>query len=182
VGDFRSNGKLIALAPGSPSSKTVNAGQSATFTLSLGPSGSFSGVVNLKCGITPAVTPSPTCTLSNSSVQISPGTVQSITVTVGTTAPVSSGAISERDFRPGPPLLAWFSMILATGCLLLVYRPRLSRVGPLAVALALATLVGCGGGSSTQTVAGTPSGTYMVAIAATSGSIAQMMPLQVIVQ
>jgi len=174
----------LSLAPGSLSSKSVNPGQSATFTLSLGPSGSFSGVVNLNCSITPVVTPSPTCTLSNSSVQISGGTVQSITVTVGTTAPASSGAISERYLRPGPPLPAWFSMILGTACLLLRYRTRLSRVGRLAVALALTTLVGCGGGggSSTHTIAGTPSGTYVVAIAATSGSITHMMPLQLDVQ
>ena len=153
-------------------------------SLSLGPSGSFSGVVKLNCSITPAVTPPPTCTLSNSSLQLSGGTVQSITVTVGTTAPVSSGAISERDLNLGPPLLAWFSMTLATACLLLRYRTRLSRVGPLAVVLALATLVGCGGGggSSTHTIAGTPSGTYTVAIAATSGSITHMMPLQLDVQ
>jgi hypothetical protein len=175
-------GFTISLAPGSPTSKTVNAGQSATFTLSLAPSGSFAGTVNLKCGITPAVTPSPTCTLSNSSVQISGGTVQSITVTVGTTAPVGSGALFRRDLRFGPPPLAWFSMILGTAWFLLRYRARLSRVGPLGVVLAFTTLVGCGGGSSTPTVAGTPSGTYTVAITATSGSITQTMPLQVVVQ
>jgi FG-GAP-like repeat/Abnormal spindle-like microcephaly-assoc'd, ASPM-SPD-2-Hydin len=173
----------ISLAPGSSSPKTVNAGQSATFTLSLGPSGSFSGVVNLTCGITPAVTPPPTCTLSNSSMQISGGTVQSITVTVGTTAPASSGAISKRDLRPGSPLLAWFTMILATACLLLRYRTRLSRVGPLGIVLALATMAGCGGGgSSTHTVAGTPSGTYTAAITAISGNITHTVPLQVVVQ
>jgi hypothetical protein len=44
-----------------PSSQTVAAGKSATFTLALAPSGSFSGTVNLSCTITPAATRPPTC-------------------------------------------------------------------------------------------------------------------------
>lgn len=166
-----------------PATKSVNPGQSATFTLSLAPSGAFSGTVNLQCSITPAVTLAPTCTFSNSSVQVSGGTAQSVTLTVGTTASASSGVISNGDFRPGPSLLAWFSMILGTACLLLRYRTRLSRVGSLAVVLALATLVGCGGrDTSTHTGAGTPFGTYTVAIEATSGSTTHTMQLQVDVQ
>ena len=71
----------IATAPGSQSSQTISAGQTATFTLALAPTGSFNGTVNLGCTITPAVAPAPTCSLSSSSVQLSGSGTQTVSVT-----------------------------------------------------------------------------------------------------
>jgi hypothetical protein len=48
----------FTIAP-SQTSQTVTPGQSATFTLALIPSGSFSGTVSLSCAVMPAVTHPP---------------------------------------------------------------------------------------------------------------------------
>ena len=57
----------LSATPLSPG--TVTAGASATSTVTVTPLSGFSGMVNLTCGISPAVTPAPTCTLP-SSVQV----------------------------------------------------------------------------------------------------------------
>jgi hypothetical protein len=85
----------FVINPGSGStSQTVSAGQTASFTLSLAGTGTFSGTVSLSCAITPAATPAPTCSLSSASEQISGTTPQSVTVTVGTTAPSTTAMLS----------------------------------------------------------------------------------------
>src|SRR4029077_6456590 len=76
MGDF-----TLGPSSGAPTSQTISAGQTASFTLTLASSNSFSGTVNLSCAITPAVTTGPpTCTLPSSSVQISSGGTQSVMV------------------------------------------------------------------------------------------------------
>jgi hypothetical protein len=87
----------IAAGSGSPTSQTISAGQTASFNLELGPTGSFSGTVNLTCAVTPVVSPAPTCNLSNSSVHMIGGT-QSVTVKVGTTASVTTSVVPPITF------------------------------------------------------------------------------------
>ncbi len=92
-------------------SQSVSAGQSAMFSMLLTPVGSFSGTVSLGCAIAPAATPAPTCTLSTSSVQFNGGAAQTVTVTAGTTASVSTMAARIAN-RAGfstvsMPLLVW---------------------------------------------------------------------------
>jgi len=171
----------------SPTSQTVSAGQTASFTLKVEGTGSLSGSVNLTCAITPAVTPAPTCSLSSSSVQLSGSAQQSVTVKVGTTAPVTSSAAMPRDFfSPWSMPLAWTLIALSSGLLLLLRRRKQFPVltAP-AVALLLAACVSCGGSSSlttTHTTPGTPAGTYTATITATSGGASQSMALKVTVE
>jgi hypothetical protein len=173
----------LAAASGSPTSQTINAGQTASFSLALAPTGSFTGTVNLSCAITPTVSPAPTCNLSSSSVQISGSGAQPVTVKVATTAPVTTGTVSYVDFPPGSPL-AWTLMLLGSTWLWARNRKRLPALAAPIVVLAIVFSVGCGGGGSpsTHTMPGTPSGTYAVTITASSGSVSQNMALQVVVQ
>jgi len=169
----------IRSAPGAPASQTVGAGQSPKFNLVVAPSGAFSGTVNLNCVITPPVTPTPTCLLSSSSVQLSTGATQPVTVTVGTAAPVTTGSVSPVTFPPGTIPLVWTTMLLSSACLWLRTRkPLPSLLAPMIV-LALMSWVACGGsGSSTHTTQGTPAGIYAATITATSGALNHNMTLR----
>jgi hypothetical protein len=176
----------FALSPasGSPVSETVSAGQSAKFSLVVAPLGSFSGTVNLSCGIIAAATPAPVCSLSSSSVQLTGSGAQPVTVTVGTTAPVTMGTVSRVDLLRGAMPLTWTVIWLGSGWLLLRNRKRLPALAAPMVVLVLASSVGCGGGnsSSSHTTPGTPLGTYTATITATSGSVNQNMTLTVVVK
>ena len=168
----------------SPASATVSAGQSAKFSLVVAPSGSFRGTVNLGCAITPVVTSAPTCALSSSSVQISGSASPPVTVTVATTAPVTTGTVSQVNFPPGAMPFAWTAMVLGLGWLWLRTRRRLLGLAASVTLLALASLIACGGSGapSSHTIPGTPAGTYSATITASSGGLNHNMTLTVVVQ
>jgi FG-GAP-like repeat len=165
-------------------SQTISAGQSAMFSMSLTPVGSFSGTVSLGCAIAPAATPPPTCTLSTSSVQFNGGVAQTVTVTAATTAPASTmvARIANRaGFSP-----ASIPLLVLLGLLTLRRRKILALLGALLIVAAFTPLIGCGPGSGMssqpQTAPGTPSGTYTITVTATSGALTHNAALQVIVQ
>lgn len=168
---------------GSPTSQTTSAANQVTFSRSVASTSGFTGTVNLSCAITPVVSPAPTCTLSNSSVQLSGGTSQSVTVTVGTTsASASVPPYSGFPTKELPPLLA---AALLTAGLLLVPKPRRWFAAALPIAmLSFAVLAGCGGNSSSSSSSkpGTPHGTYTATVTATSGTLSHPTALTVVVQ
>lgn len=174
----------FALSATALSPAPVTAGNSATSTVTVAPTFGFTGTVNFGCIITPTVTPAPTCTLSSSSVQISGSGTQSVTVKVGTTAPVTSRTLPPVSFPTGPLPLMWALTLLGSGWLLMRNRSRGPVLAVPIVLLALAFSVGCGGGSSSSThmTPGTPTGNYTVTITATSGSVSQNMALSMVVQ
>jgi hypothetical protein len=107
-----------------------------------------------------------------------------VAVAVGTTEPVTTGAVPPVSFPTGPLPLMWTRMLLASGWLLMRnLRRRLVLTAPVMV-LALAFAVGCGGSgsSATHTTPGTPAGTYTVTIIATSRSVSQNMAVLVVAQ
>jgi hypothetical protein len=178
-----SPGFALAPASGSPTSQTIAAGKTAMFSLDVTPSGSFTGTVNLSCAITPVATPSPSCSLSSSTVQISGTGSQSFTVAVGTTAPVTTAIAPHPGFLPPPgPLICIFILLGATW--LGVRKRKLAlAVGTSALAFVLVFGVSCGGsGSTPKTSSGTPAGTYTATVTATSGSLSHNAALQVVVQ
>jgi hypothetical protein len=173
----------VGAASGSPTSQIVSAGHTANFSLVLAPTGSFTGTVNLTCGIAPVVTPAPTCSLSSSSVQITGSGSQPVTVTVTTIASTTASTATYFGFPPGALPLAWTLMFLGSGWLLLWNRKRLPVFAAPLMLLALAAGVGCSGSSSSShSTSGTPAGTYTATITASSGSASHNMALQVIVQ
>ncbi len=172
----------LSVAPGSPTSQTIAAGQTAPFTLALAPSGSFNGSVTLSCAVTPAVSSGPTCVLSNSSVQLSGSASQTVTVNVRTTAPVTASVMPHIGVRPLAVTLVWGFALLGLACLL----SRTRRQVPPFAQIILLTIVctGCGGSGSTatHTQPGTPAGTYSVSVTGSSGSLSHRMALQLLVQ
>ena len=173
----------VGMSSGTPTSQTISAGQTANFNLVITPSGSFTGEVNLSCGITPVVTPAPTCTLSSASVQVSGSSAQPVTVTVGTTASVTTGAVSYTHFPPAAMPLAWMSILLGSA-FWMRNRKRLSVLATPVIVLTLALCVSCGGSGSTSshTTPGTPAGTYTATVTASSGSLSHSTALQLVVQ
>jgi hypothetical protein len=173
---------------GSSTSQTVSAGQTASFSLSLAGSGTFSGTVNLSCAITPATTLGPTCSLSSSSEQISGTTAQSVTLKVGTTAPSTTAMRSPVGLPPGALPWRWV-LLCATMLVGFSWLPLQSRKrAPVLVApvlmLAMLSWVACGGSgsSSSQSTQGTSAGTYTASVTATSGSLTHTTAFTVTVQ
>src|SRR2546430_15830798 len=66
-----------------PTSGTITAGQSATFTLNVTPSGGFNQAVNLTCGGAPQAA---TCTISPAAVTPNGSSASTATITLSTTA------------------------------------------------------------------------------------------------
>ncbi len=169
-------------ASGSPTSQTINAGQTASFSLAIAPTGSFTGTVDLSCAITPPVTPAPTCSLSSSSVQISGSGTQTVTVKVSTTA-ASTGSALYVSFSRGPVAPLWALGLLCSAWIWARNRRRMLALAAPIIVLAFVFSAGCGGGTpSTHTTQGTPSGTYIVTVTASSNGLSHNLPLQVVVQ
>jgi Beta-propeller repeat/Abnormal spindle-like microcephaly-assoc'd, ASPM-SPD-2-Hydin len=178
------NDFVIEPTPGSPTSQTVSAGKAATFSLGVTAGASFSGTVSLACNVSPVVTPAPTCRLSSSSVQLSGGANQSVTMTVSTTAG-TTGAISYLGFPGGAIPLAWTLALFASGLFFIRETRSWLATAPLTAVLALTVLVGCGGGntpSSPSSLPGTPAGTYTVSVTANSMNLSHNTTLTVVVQ
>ncbi len=163
-------------ASGSPTSRTITAGQTTSFSLAFTPIGSFTGTVNLSCRVSPAVALAPTCTLPPS-VQIGGSGMQMAMVQVATFPVMASRAVP-----PGAMPWLWTSMALGLGLLRVRSRPRGGVLAAPAIILALTLGLSCGGGSGSSPNITTPPGTYVVAITATSGNLSHNTALQVIVR
>ena len=169
-------------ASGSPPSATVMPGSSATFNLAITPSGAFSGMVDLACGISPTATLGPTCKVP-ATVQVTSGTTANVTVTVNTTASTAAGTVAHGKFPPGAISIAWTVFLFTSAFLLVVNRKRWPALAAPVLVLALISLAGCGGSSSSSSgSSGTPANTYTVTVTATSGSLTAKTTLKVIVQ
>jgi phosphoesterase family protein/centrosomal CEP192-like protein len=173
-----------------PSSGTVKAGGTVTFTLSIAPEGGFNQTVVLSC--TDPASQS-TCSVSPTSVTPNGSADSTATVTVTTTA---SSGIEPRAPEgsswplPGTALKWLLPIVLGMLALAKVARQRahspliepptsktnfrrpatgFGLAGTLLMVLAWAA---CGGGSSpTFSKPGTPAGNYKITLTATSGSL-----------
>jgi hypothetical protein len=157
-------------APGSSTSATVQAGQPATYQLSIGGAG-FSGMATLSCTGAPTGT---NCSLP-SSMNVNASTATPFNVSVTTT----SRTISM--LHPGNLRSRW---LWATSLLFLVILPigrgkkRLVFIGRGLPILLFLLICSCGGSSgSTSNPNGTPAGTYQLTVSAKSGSLTQSIVL-----
>ncbi len=156
----------------SPSSNSVTAGATATYTATLAPIDGFSGTAQLACAGAPTKA---TCTLSKTSVTLDGSSSVDVTVTVTTTAPTTAFLITpsplDNTFRPSP-LWACIGFVPIAG-LLLTRRRKLAAIA--AFGVIAFTLVACGGGSNSGggggSTPGTPPGTYSLKISGTDGSL-----------
>jgi len=162
----------FGLSP-SPNSRSVIAGQSATFTITTSPQAGFTGTVSFSCAGLPT---GAACSFNPPSVNVKGGSASS-TLTVTTTAH-SSGNLAQPNNKQFLPLYAMLLPIpgLALFGVGLGSRSRRSKLGTLLLGsiflILLALQVGCGGGGSSNngggggggTTGGTPSGTYTVVV------------------
>ena len=163
----------------SSASATVTAGQTATYTLTIQPSGGFNQQIALSCSGAPLAA---TCAVSSIAVTPDGTDPVSVTVTVTTTAPSTAGTpgMFNRRWPQAPGRLPWLWWIAA---LLLIAAPvwlrrRRPRYLLLACAAAILAWAACGGGSSQLPILkGTPSGTYTLTVTGVSGSLSHSINL-----
>jgi hypothetical protein len=159
----------------SPESASVQAGQTASYTLTITPLNGFNVPVSFTCSGAPQ---GATCSFSSSTVQVtSSGPVQD-TLTVRTTArSLVNPPSGEWWGRPHPWRVVWFGCFLLDFMLLSAGARRRQPVSvirnvPVILLISLA-MVACGGGGVTTTGSnnGTPVGTYTMEITATAQSL-----------
>lgn len=180
-------------ASGQPTSATVTAGQAANFLFTITPSGSFDQPVSFSCSGLPAKS-----SCSFSPAQITPGSNPTdVALTINTTANGSALPIM-RITPPATPLatplpsvplglllLALLLGLLMTGTAVLRaqrtlrLRPHLALVCLLLLGLAATA---CGGGTPPPLNNGTPTGTFIVTVSATSGNLTQTLNFTLTVQ
>jgi hypothetical protein len=160
--------------PPAPASATVVAGQFATYTVTVTPTGPIPSAVTLSCSSglpTGAACSFTTPTIPN----LNNGSAVSDTLNISTTMRTTTTA----GLNPGRvPLYAIWLPISGLTLLGLGIGGKVSRKGRLLGGILLVGLFtlallqpGCGGGGqSTTTVVGTPAGTYTITISATSGA------------
>jgi hypothetical protein len=183
---FTINGTAVTLAKGSSTGNTS--------TITVTPSGGFSGTVTLSAAVTNAPAgaqdlPTFSWTPSNAQIALSGSSPGNATLTIATT-PSTVGA----NQRPDNPAARWYGTggaVLA--CVALFWIPTRRRglrnmltIATLFVALG-AGLVACSGGSNTVVGggggnSGTTSGTYTITVTAASGSTSVSTPISVTVQ
>lgn len=179
------SGTAVTLAKGS------STGDTSTITVT--PSGGFSGTVTLSAVVTngPAGAqdlPTFSWTPSNAQIALSGSSPGNATLTILTTP--STAAANQR---PANPAARWYGTSGAVlACLALFWIPSRRRglrnmltIVALFVAIG-AGLVACGGGSNTVSggggSSGTTSGTYTITVTAASGSTSVSTPVSLTVQ
>lgn len=181
-------GPLVA----SPAKASINAGQSATFTVAFSPADAASGqTFTFTCAELPV---GAQCAFSPGSATAN-GSGISTTVTISTHAATAALQFGARNF---------FALLLTPAFpFLLIALPRRGRkrktaliMGVVLLLLTLCAMVACGGGgssnssppppttpSSTPTANGsTPTGTYIVLVRATGGNMQSVTPVTLTVQ
>lgn len=169
---------------GPPSAVTVTAGQTASFTITATPGvGGFPNSISFSASGLPSAS---SATFNPTSV--TPGaTAATTTLSVATTA---RGALPPSSRRPpqNTPQFAFWSFALATILLGLILFGRDSRQRRFAPAMfimvaALLAISGCGGGGTAPPPpTGTPAGTSIITVTATSGSLVHTTTVTLTVQ
>jgi hypothetical protein len=149
-------------------------GQSGTTTLTITGQTSYKGTINFTAASCSGLPSLSSCTFSPASVTGSGKT----TITISTTAPHTAALQHFGIWATGGGLLAGvFFMGMPSG-------NRRKRFFSLITIGLLATAVGCGGGGSgsSQSVPGTPPGTYQVTVSATSSGLTHTTAFTLTVQ
>lgn len=182
------SGTGVATLQANPTSRTVSAGGSADYTITV-PSQGFTGNMTLSC---PAGLPTgAACTFSPATV--APGKTSTLTIT--TTAP-SSSMLAPQNKRAATPFYAiWLllpAMFLSTAGMSAANRKKLISYLLLTLAMmGVLFLVACGGGSSTSggggggggtPTGGTPSGSYTITVQGVAGSTTATQKVTLTVQ
>ena len=150
----------------SPSSQTIAAGSSTSYTLNVSPDGGFSGTVAVTCSGLPQLA---SCKAASIDVTNAPGTV---TVTVATTATTTAGMTSKQNLIFACGMIGFFSLCcVPRGSRRILLRT--DRILPLVLFVLVVGMSACGGGGSSnssppRTIPGTPAGTTSITINASA--------------
>ena len=159
----------------SPSTQTVNAGQSATYTISVGQKfGAFTNPVALACAGLPSLA---SCSFSPSTATPGSGSATS-TLTITTTASsLIFPAVPPNHYPSLPMFAAWLSLLFVlTFTALWAKRSRRKlafRLASCALLISSAFAIGSCSSASSQAQAspGTPAGTYTVSVTGSSNQL-----------
>lgn len=187
-----SPGITVTVTPGfvmsvNPSTVTISApGQSGNATATVTAGGGFTGPVSLNCQA-PANMSETTCSFSPATITTSGQSKLTITTTAPGTAAGMFNLFGRADRFLGPGVLL-ATLLLLTLLTVFSRRRRLRWTFALCLLLAL-VIAGCGGGGGQSSIPatappdpGTPAGTYVVTLTATSGTIEHTVLLTVTVQ
>jgi hypothetical protein len=176
----------IVAAPGSSTSATVSAGQTATFNLQI-QGNQLSNIVNLSCSSAPSHA---SCTTIPAAVYVSGATPVAFQVQVLTSA--GSGILSFKNDKPIgtlTELFAFSAILLVIAAAWSDKRRLIHRCLALgALIVLLAVVWGCGGGGTSQgggvttNNPATPAGTYTIVVTGQSESGTRSMSLSLTVQ
>lgn len=180
----------LEVPSGLSSAATVAAGQIANYVLSIGGAG-ISGSATLACSGAPA---DAVCTLP-ANESISAGAAANFKVSVSTSARIMTSDVGAPTFTTAP--WVWATLLMAW--VVLPYgrlkgslgkpstgKPSLRHLPLLSLILFLGSCGGAGGSRSSPppspSSSGTPAGTYILKVTATSGSASQSTSLSLTVQ
>jgi len=161
----------------SPATATINAGQSATYTLAVLPSEGFNQAVSLACTGAPKAG---TCEISSALMTADGSNATQAYVTVLTTArtsvtprPPRRFSAPDRRIPPWPLFLLCSLLILAmlVSTLIRPRRPAWITIGALLFLAFWWTACGGGGGSTPRLPSGTPPGTYTLTLTGTYSTV-----------
>ncbi len=171
----------VETAPGESGSATVNAGQSASYDLSIAPIEGFEGATTMSCKWNSPQPQAASCSVSPATINLDGTNTANVAVSVSTTARSMAPLVRipqppTPDSYPVSHLAIWLLGLAALASLAL-RRRRLTIT--LASVLFLAMLwTACGGGSGGGATTredtiqkGTQAGTYSMTVTATSGSV-----------
>jgi hypothetical protein len=165
----------LSVAQGAPSSATVTAGGSVTYSLSVGGAGT-GGTVSFSCSGAPS---GANCSVPDSAL-VSATDASTLKVSV-TTTPRTAAGLGQSGFARSPWLCAfalmwWFEMPRTVS-------PRRSRRPCFLFLPLLVLLCSCGGSSpSLKNSGGTPAGTYRLTVTATVDGLTQSQALMLTVE
>jgi hypothetical protein len=173
-----------------PSSASITAGESASYTASVTPAGGFKGSVTLSCSGAPTAS---TCSISPAQVTLDGNDPAIASVTLTTAARSFFPPVVPRRFAPPLPLgkilvelfayllvcaLLWRlarvprKLVLVTAALVLPIALLCSSCGGSGGSASSSTNPGSGSGSPPPPVPqGTPAGAFTITVTATSGSL-----------
>jgi hypothetical protein len=159
----------------------VSPGPSGTSTITIRPSGGFTGSVALSCAVTGGLmgrVDAPTCSVT-SPPAITGNTAVTATLTISTTAASPAAYRDQAACTQDPPRVAAIGGSAVAMASLLLFgfpirrRREMTQVGLLLIAIFIGAAIGCGGKNAATAPAnpGTTPGTYIVTVMGSSGSI-----------